>query len=91
MLMGSLSEPDKDSNFCVNQSFKYMPMGLKYNPNFRRTFDPCNVSMTMAGCCYLGSQVTSWPGGPGAGGQACGGPCCWGSWSTGGLVLITYG
>lgn len=88
---GSLSEPDKQSNFCVNQNFQYAPMGLKFNPNFRRGFDPCNVSMTMAGCCYWGSQVTSWPGGPGAGGQACGGPCCWGFYGTGGLVLITYG
>jgi len=88
---GSLSEPDKESNFCVNQHWHYQPMTLKYGPNFRRSFDPCAMQMTRMGCDYWGSQVQSWPGGPGAGAQACGGPCCWGYFGTGGLVLITYG
>lgn len=88
---GSLSEPDKQSNFCDNQSWQYMPMTLKYSPNFRRSFDACGVGMTNAGCCYVAGQMGTWPGGPGISAYACGGPCCWGAWGTGGLVLITYG
>lgn len=90
-LQGSRVEPDKQSNLCVNQNFRYMPGPLKFQPNTRRSLDPCSVSMTMAGCCYWQGAMTQWPGGPGSSGQACGGPCCWGGWGTGGLVLITYG
>lgn len=89
--LGSLSQPDKQNNFCVNANIAFSTAGLKYTPNTRRNFDPCAVGMTNAGCCYSGGQMTTWPGGSGSAGQACGGPCCWGGWGTGGLVLITYG
>ena len=88
---GSLSEPDKQSNFCDNQSWQYMSMSLKYAPNFRRSFDACGVGMTNAGCCYVGGQMGTFPGGPGIQAWACAGGCCWGAWGTGGMVLITYG
>lgn len=91
LLMPSLAQPQQQNNFCVNNNFEWTTAGLKYTPNTRKMFDPCNVSMTMAGCCYAGGQMTTWPGGGGISGQACGGPCCWGGWGTGGLVLITYG
>lgn len=91
LALPSVSNGDMQNNFCTSASLPYTQTGLKYTPNMRHGADSCGVGMTVSGCYYYHGQMTTWPGGPGASGQACGGPCCWGGWGTGGLVLITYG
>lgn len=82
---------DHQNNFCVNGNYQMALQAFKYQPNLRKSFDPCVTSMAISGCNVWQSMMTTWPGGPGAGGQGCGGGCCWGGWGTSGLAIITYG
>lgn len=84
---------DKQNNFCTNYSFEFLSGSNKFRPNTRHSADSCSMGMTVQGCTYFqgGAAVLTWPAGGGPSAQACGGGCCWGTYGSGGLVVITYG
>jgi len=90
---GSFNSSFKDSNYCNQYMFTWTTMPLKGTGTSLYGFDYCSPGIQHCGQSSFPNQnITAWPGGAGAMGNACAGSTqFYGQNGAGGLVLITYG
>lgn len=88
MPLGSFNSPRKEATYCWARMWSRVTGAPIFNNNSRHSPDYCCTQLTRQGCDIIHPK---WPAGPGANARACSGGCCWGSFGTGGLVLVTFG